>query len=399
MASRVPLPVESWPVEYHYQWSHGHGKKLVYLNPSKLEPQYVHHLEPSCVPPPPPEVIHSAPTRKVRLYGASSLLQAYSSQTGSWKSVCSQDWTDHHGRASCQLMGYDRDACPDNRLVTLRCIDCGGTGGSGRLAGGPQQQQGVLGDWPWVVSLRLRGVHRCGGSIITPHWVITAAHCVASDLHPEDWTLYAGIEKSRDNLFSPPHSVSHIVAHEGFSRQTMQNDIALVQMSGPLNITGGDIGAVCLPNTGMNIFPSQNCSVFGFTRAANEGQMLMRIYTLHLMETAVVLVDSETCNSSHVYEGRITQDMICAQHVEDEDSMFQVGPSTCTGDSGGPLVYEEDGVWRLVGDTSWGGQRDLSDKPSVYGNVTHFLSWIYQQMKGRHGLSSVFSSKMNGVVD
>ena len=51
--------------------------------------------------------------------------------------------------------------------------------------------------------------------------------------------MYAGVQKSRDNLFSPPHSVSSIVAHEGFSRLTMQNDIALVQLSGPLNITGG----------------------------------------------------------------------------------------------------------------------------------------------------------------
>ena len=69
---------------------------------------------------------------------------------------------------------------------------------------------------------------------------LTSSPCLScSDLHPEAWTLYAGIEKSRDNLFSPPHSVRRIVAHEGFSRLTMQNDIALVQLSGPLNITGG----------------------------------------------------------------------------------------------------------------------------------------------------------------
>ena len=56
-------------------------------------------------------------------------------------------------------------------------------------------------------------------------------------------------------------------------------------------------------------------------------------------------------------------------------------------------MFEEDGVWRLVGDSSWEGQ---GDKPGVYGNVSHFLSWIHRQMKVRH-VSGVISSEMNGV--
>ena len=56
-------------------------------------------------------------------------------------------------------------------------------------------------------------------------------------------------------------------------------------------------------------------------------------------------------------------------------------------------MFEEDGVWRLVGDASWEGQ---GDKPGVYGNVSHFLSWIHRQMKVRH-VSGVISSEMNGV--
>ena len=56
----------------------------------------------------------------------------------------------------------------------------------------------------------------------------------------------------------------------------------------------------------------------------------------------------------------------------------------------------EDGVWSLVGDASWGGQDDLSNKPGVFGNVSHFLGWIHRQMKVGKA-SGVFSSEMNGV--
>lgn len=49
------------------------------------------------------------------------------------------------------------------------------TGYSPRIVGGNMSS---LTQWPWQVSLQFQGYHLCGGSVITPLWIVTAAHCV-----------------------------------------------------------------------------------------------------------------------------------------------------------------------------------------------------------------------------
>ncbi len=53
--------------------------------------------------------------------------------------------------------------------------DCGSGVNSSRASGG---QPASLGAWPWQVSLQVAGSHRCGGAVISPYWIVTAAHCV-----------------------------------------------------------------------------------------------------------------------------------------------------------------------------------------------------------------------------
>ncbi|XP_026098565.1 transmembrane protease serine 2-like isoform X3 [Carassius auratus] len=88
-----------------------------------------------------------------------------------------------------------------------------------------------------------------------------------------------------------------------------------------------------------------------------------------LQEAKIQLIDRTTCNSRAVYNGQITDTMICAGKLEG-------GVDSCQGDSGGPLVTKENSLWWLVGDTSWGVGCAFRNKP-----VTYFLDWIHEQMR------------------
>ncbi|XP_071994914.1 transmembrane protease serine 2 [Engystomops pustulosus] len=340
----------------------------------------------------------------VRLYGQNFILQAYSPARSSWLSICFDDWNSVNGPTVCRSMGYKsssyynyflenvpsdhkefasintsvpfiklhtsirtRDYCPSGRVISLRCIDCGQSTKqvpSSRIVGGTAARSG---DWPWQVSLLIRQSHVCGGSIITPDWIVTAAHCVEGNYaYPSLWTVYAG---STQKLGGQAFLVDKIISHPNYNTETKDNDIALMRLKTSLSFTGSNIKPVCLPNAGMPWTDTQPCWISGWGYTYQGGST-----SNTLMAASVPLITSSVCNAPSVYNGVITSNMICA-------GFLSGGVDSCQGDSGGPLVTKTKDLWWLVGDTSWGNGCAQRNKPGVYGNVTVFLEWIYHHMQ------------------
>lgn len=340
----------------------------------------------------------------VRLYGPNFILQVYSPQRKSWYPVCQDDWTVNFARAACKDMGYRNsfystqgivddsgatsfmklntsagsvdlykklyhsDTCSSNTVVSLRCVDCGVPmlQRQSRIVGGSSAS---LGDWPWQVSLHVQDVHICGGSIITPEWIVTAAHCVEEPLNsPRYWTAFAGILRQSSMFYGSGHRVEKVIAHPNYDSKTKNNDVALLKLQTPLTFNDR-VKPVCLPNPGMMLETRQPCWISGWGATYEKGK------TSDMLNAAMVyLIEPGRCNSKLVYSNLVTPAMICAGHLEGSID-------SCQGDSGGPLVTLKNEIWWLIGDTSWGSGCAKPNRPGVYGNMTVFTDWIYQQMR------------------
>ncbi|KAG8515233.1 Transmembrane protease serine 11C, partial [Galemys pyrenaicus] len=227
-----------------------------------------------------------------------------------------------------------------------------------KIAGGENAEEG---EWPWQASLQQNNVHRCGATLISNSWLVTAAHCFVNANNPKEWKASFALLLSDPQL---KRGIKDIIVHENYHYPAHDNDIAIVRLSSPI-LYSSKIRRVCLPSASHEFPPNSDAVVTGWGTLKNDGK------SPNILQKGLVkIIDNKICNGEQVYGGVITPGMLCA-------GFLKGGVDACQGDSGGPLVSaDHNGIWFLAGIVSWGDECALPNKPGVYTRVTYYQKWI-----------------------
>ena len=224
-----------------------------------------------------------------------------------------------------------------------------------------------IGAAPWQVGL---GVNlHCGGSLIAPQWVVTAAHCIKPSA---EFVVFAG-SATRSGGVSRAVPAAQIFVHPGFRPDPsdfevfdMSSDVALLKLATPYDLTVGAIEPIALPvDQDPGVWPPLGTAgqITGWGHTDPDA-----LFSLPntLQKATIDVLSPPTSNKcggyTNIYD---PMSMLCA-------GLPQGGIGTCYGDSGGPLAIN--GI--LAGISSWVGTCAGVNDPAVFTKVTRYLDWI-----------------------
>lgn len=214
-------------------------------------------------------------------------------------------------------------------------------------------------DVPYQVSLRrlfqndtvTTFVHTCGGIIISPDTILTAAHCIYGRENI-NFQIRAGSDlKSQGGQLI---NVTKKLLHHDYQQSGFYNDIAILKLQRKIEINSKAQPIQVAPR-GFKVPDNAPLLASGWGTTTWQGSSPER-----LQKVFVPAVSNVECAKAY---SNVRAHKICAG-IEGRDS--------CQGDSGGPLVYRK----VLVGIVSSGFRCAAAGYPGLYTRVSEFIDWI-----------------------